>query len=73
MRTRSRQSFAGVSRRDLFRTGGLMAAGLTGAQTVHGADAKISSPGVYTRIGVRPLSTAPRRTPLTAALRCCRR
>jgi D-glucosaminate-6-phosphate ammonia-lyase len=54
MRTRSRQSFAGVSRRDLFRTGSLVAAGFVGAETAQGANAKIPDPEVYTRIGVRP-------------------
>ena len=53
MRTRSRQSLAGVSRRNLFRTGSLLAAGLAGAETAQGANAKISGPEVYTRIGVR--------------------
>jgi D-glucosaminate-6-phosphate ammonia-lyase len=54
MRTRSRQSFAGVSRRDLFRTGSLLAGGLVGAETAEAANAKIPDPEVYTRIGVRP-------------------
>ena len=54
MRTRSRQSLAGVSRRNLFRTGSLMAASLVGTETAQGANAKIPGPEVYTRIGVRP-------------------
>jgi len=54
MRTRSRQSFAGVSRRNLFRTGSLMAAGLVGGETAQSANAKTPDPEVYTRIGVRP-------------------
>ena len=54
MRTRSRHSFAGVSRRDLFRTGGLVAAGAAGAGQAPAVDAKIPDPEVYTRIGVRP-------------------
>jgi len=54
MRTRSRQSFAGVSRRDLFRTGSLIAAGLVGAEAGQGANVKTPDPRVYTRIGVRP-------------------
>ncbi len=54
MRTRSRQSFAGVSRRDLFRTGGLIAAGAARAEAAPDADPRIPSPDVYIRIGVRP-------------------
>jgi D-glucosaminate-6-phosphate ammonia-lyase len=54
MRTRSRQSAAGVSRRDLFRTGGLIAAGAARAEAAPGANPKIPDPVVYTRIGVRP-------------------
>jgi len=48
------QSFARISRRDLFRTGSLLAGGLVGAETAKAADAKIPDPEVYTRIGVRP-------------------
>jgi hypothetical protein len=54
MRTRSRQSLAGVSRRNLFRTGSLMAAGLVGGETAQSTNAKTPDPEVYTRIGVRP-------------------
>src|SRR5579872_7546841 len=44
-----------VSRRDLFRKGGAVAAGLaTGATTAGAASSTASSPEVYTRIGVRP-------------------
>src|SRR5437879_9138773 len=50
MITRSRRSF---NRRDMFRTGGLMAAGLAAGEKA-GAAPKIPSPAVYTRIGVRP-------------------
>src|SRR6266403_219084 len=50
MSTRSRRSF---NRRDMFRTGGLIAAGLAAGEKA-GAAPKIPSPDVYTRIGVRP-------------------
>jgi seryl-tRNA(Sec) selenium transferase len=43
-----------LSRRDLFRTGGAMAAGLASAASADSAPSVASSPEVYTRIGVRP-------------------
>src|SRR5579872_4143122 len=44
-----------VSRRDLFRKGGAVAAGLaTGATTAGAAPTSGPTPEVYTRIGVRP-------------------
>src|SRR5579863_4727899 len=41
-----------VSRRELFQTGGAVAAGLAAGQTAHAAPT--ASPDVFTRIGVRP-------------------
>lgn len=43
-----------LSRRDLFRTGGALAAGLASAAPAESAPSAASSPEVYTRIGVRP-------------------
>jgi D-glucosaminate-6-phosphate ammonia-lyase len=45
---------AGVSRRDVFRTGAVATAGLTGGPAAEAATAKASGPDPYTRIGVRP-------------------
>src|ERR1700746_2924586 len=42
-----------ISRRRLFQSGGLLAAGTAGLQPNHAATAG-PSPDVYTRIGVRP-------------------
>ncbi|MBZ5596446.1 MAG: aminotransferase class V-fold PLP-dependent enzyme [Acidobacteriia bacterium] len=47
-------SRAGLSRRDVFRTGGVMAAGLAASEPAPAAVTKAPSPEVYTRIGVRP-------------------
>jgi seryl-tRNA(Sec) selenium transferase len=38
----------------MFRTGGLLTAGLAASETAQGSVAKIPGPEVYTRIGVRP-------------------
>jgi uncharacterized pyridoxal phosphate-dependent enzyme len=43
-----------LSRRDLFRTGGAMAAGLASAASATAAPNVATGPEVYTRIGVRP-------------------
>src|SRR5579883_3164875 len=55
MSLRTRRSNPGVSRRDLFRTGGLAAAGLASHSAAVAAPARMGGgPEVYTRIGVRP-------------------
>ena len=54
MRTLSRHRRAGLSRRDMFRTSGLLTAGLSAGETTQASVAKIPGPEVYTRIGVRP-------------------
>ena len=56
MRTRSRRSPAGLSRRDMFRTGGLAAAaGLAPSAVSAAKPARLAGgPEVYTRIGVKP-------------------
>src|ERR1051326_4803643 len=43
-----------ISRRDLIQTGGVMAAGLTGAVPAAAATAGSPTAEVYTRLGVRP-------------------
>src|SRR5713226_8559950 len=43
-----------ISRRGLFQSGGLAAAGIAGLESASAAPAKGPSPEVYTRIGVRP-------------------
>ena len=53
MGTRSRASRAGISRRNLFRTGALAAVGAA-ADSAQAAPASASGANVYTRIGVRP-------------------
>lgn len=50
----SRQHRAGLSRRDMFRTGGLLTAGIAAGEAAQASVAKIPGPEVYTRIGVRP-------------------
>jgi len=48
-----------ISRRDVFRTGGMAAAaGLTAAAPAAAASTKTGGPDVYTRIGVRPFINA---------------
>jgi len=55
MRNRTKQSTAGLSRRDIFRSGGLSAAaGLAAAAPAFGAAPAKAGPDVYTRIGVKP-------------------
>src|SRR6185295_6125143 len=55
MRNRTRSSTAGLSRRDIFRSGGVTAAaGLVAAVPSPAAAATTARPDVYTRIGVRP-------------------
>lgn len=54
MRPDVQSSRAGLSRRDVFRTGGVMAAGLAAAEPAPAAVTKTPSPEVYNRIGVRP-------------------
>ena len=43
-----------ISRRDVFKKGGITAAGLAGATLVDAAPTNMPSPDVYTRIGVKP-------------------
>ena len=43
-----------ITRRDVFKKGGMTAAGLAGASLVEGAATNMPSPDVYTRIGVKP-------------------
>ncbi len=54
MRVDSKQFRASLSRRDLFRAGGLMVAGLVAGESAQAAAARTPGPGVYARIGVRP-------------------
>src|SRR5467141_4115355 len=54
MHADSKQFRASLSRRDMFRAGGLMVAGLVGVGSAQAAVAKTPGPEVYTRIGVRP-------------------
>src|SRR6476661_7636110 len=43
-----------ISRRHLFQSGSLVAAGIAGHETTDAAPASVPSPDVYNRIGVRP-------------------
>lgn len=61
-KTKSTKTRARLSRRDMFRSGGLAAAGLVSGAAPAAAASMPSSPSVYTRIGVRPFIN------LTAAL-----
>jgi len=54
MHADSEQSRTSLSRRDMFRAGSLMVAGLVGGESAQAAAAKTPGPEVYTRIGVRP-------------------
>lgn len=54
MSSHFKQSRAGISRRDVFRTGGMLAAGAAAGSSSEAAPAKAAGPEVYTRIGVRP-------------------
>ncbi len=54
MRPVSRPRRAGVSRRDMFRTGAFLTAGVAAGEPAQSSVAKIPGPEVYTRIGVRP-------------------
>src|SRR6266516_621376 len=55
MTNRTKRSTAGLSRRDILRTGGVTAAaGLATAAPAAAAAAAKAGPEVYTRIGVRP-------------------
>jgi hypothetical protein len=65
MRADFKRSRAGLSRRDMFQTGGLIAAGLVRGGSAQAAAANTPGPGVYTRIGYGRLSTALRLTPST--------
>jgi len=54
MRADTQPSRPRVSRRDVFRAGGMMAAGLAAGESAPAAVTRIPGPEVYTRIGVRP-------------------
>ena len=56
MRPVSRPRRAEVSRRDMFRTGAFLTAGVAAGEPAQSSVAKIPGPEVYTRIGVRPFS-----------------
>src|SRR6266542_1347002 len=45
---------AGISRRDIFCTGGVAAAGFAAGKPAQAAPSSIAGPEVYTRIGVQP-------------------
>src|ERR1700730_19213202 len=53
MRIRTKQSAAGLSRRDIFRHGSL-AAGIAAGAPLSAAPPRVTGPDPYTRIGVRP-------------------
>src|SRR6476620_6791850 len=55
MRNRTKQSIAGLNRRDLLRSGGMTAAAsLAAAAPSPATAAGVSKPDVYLRLGVRP-------------------
>ena len=54
MRAHSRLHRAGLSRRDIFKTGSVTAAGLVSGGLAGAASATMPGPDVYTRIGVKP-------------------
>src|SRR5260370_42099753 len=54
MKSFSKTPGAGLSRRDAFRTGGMLAAAAAAGGASQAAPAKVSGADVYTRIGVRP-------------------
>ena len=53
-KTKSTKTRARLSRRDMFRSGGIAAAGLISGAAPAAAATMPSSPSVYTRIGVKP-------------------
>jgi D-glucosaminate-6-phosphate ammonia-lyase len=53
MRIRTKQSLAGLSRRDIFRHGSV-AAGMAAGAPLSAAPSRITGPDPYTKIGVRP-------------------